>query len=231
DRDFPSLECTSKLSPHLHFGEISPRQVVYAAQKNAKFLSEVGWREFSYYQLSHFPDLPEKSWRPEFVHFPWKNNAHFLEKWQQGQTGYPIVDAGMRELKKTGIMHNRVRMIAASFLIKDLFIPWQTGADWFWQTLVDADLASNSSSWQWVAGCGFDAAPFFRVFNPILQSKKFDPEGLYIKQFVPELAHLSKTFIHEPWDKAPDYPKPLVNHEEARKKALEAFKMLRTGPL
>ncbi len=231
DRDIPSLDCTSKLSPHLHFGEISPGQVIYCAQHNAKFLSEIGWREFCYYQLFHFPELPEKPWRSEYAHFPWEKNANFLEKWQQGQTGYPLVDAGMRELRTTGIMHNRVRMITASFLIKDLFIHWKTGAEWFWQTLVDADLANNSASWQWVAGCGFDAAPFFRIFNPILQSKKFDPEGSYIKKFVPELAHLPKAFIHQPWDKAPDYARPLVNHEEARKKALNSFKLLRKRAL
>lgn len=230
-RDVPSLDTTSSLSPHLHFGEISPRQIYFAAQnipKSEKFLSELGWREFSYYQLYHFPKLPEQPWRSEFSQFPWVKDPNLLKKWQMGETGYPIVDAGMRQLWKTGWMHNRVRMIVASFLVKDLFLHWQEGAQWFWDTLVDADLASNSASWQWVAGCGFDAAPFFRIFNPILQSEKFDPDGLYIKRWVPELAGLPNTFIHTPW-KFPlltRYPMPIVNHDEARKRALEAFKRI-----
>lgn len=236
DRDIPSLPATSSLSPHLHFGEISPRQVfstVKSVPKSGKFLSELGWREFSYYQLYHFPQLPEQPWRSEFSKFPWENNPSFLKKWQRGETGYPIVDAGMRQLWKTGWMHNRVRMICASFLVKDLLVPWQTGADWFWDTLVDADLANNSASWQWVAGCGFDAAPFFRIFNPILQSKKFDPDGAYIKHWVPELIEVPKTFIHMPWTIKQDlklsYPSPIVDHDLCRKRALEAFKTIKRG--
>lgn len=236
DRDIPSLDSTSALSPHLHFGEISPRQIYDAIKdipKSQKFLSQLGWREFSYYQLYQFSKLPEEPWRAEFTKFPWEYNPALLEKWQRGQTGYPIVDAGMRQLWETGWMHNRVRMITASFLIKDLFIPWQEGAKWFWDTLVDADLANNSASWQWVAGCGFDAAPFFRIFNPVLQSEKFDPEGLYIKRWVPELSKVPKAFIHMPWEAKADlkihYPHPIVNHDQARKKALEAFKQLKNG--
>lgn len=234
DRDFPFLDGTSILSPHLHFGEISPRQIFQKMKnipKSSKFLSEVGWREFSYHQLYHFPKLPEEPWRPEFSHFPWEKNSTFLKKWQKGETGYPIVDAGMRQLWQTGWMHNRVRMITASFLVKDLFLPWQEGARWFWDTLVDADLANNSASWQWVAGCGFDAAPFFRIFNPVLQGEKFDPEGLYIKQWIPELAKIPKPFIHKPWmlpQRLTAYPSPMVSHEQSRKHALEAFKKLKT---
>lgn len=232
-RDIPSQKSTSELSPHLHFGEISPRQIFHALKhipNRAKFLSEIGWREFSYYQLYHFPKLPEVPWRAEFSTFPWENNPDFFKKWQKGETGYPIVDAGMRQLLKTGWMHNRVRMIVASFLVKDLFIHWQEGARWFWDALVDADLANNSASWQWVAGCGFDAAPFFRIFNPTLQGEKFDPEGTYVKQWIPELRDVPKNFVHKPWEAgwlAPgNYPAPIISHEGARKKALRALKML-----
>lgn len=234
DRDIPSLASTSTLSPHLHFGEISPRQIFHITKnipKSDKFLSELGWREFSYYQLYHFPKLPKQPWHQEFSNFPWEKNLNFLKKWQKGETGYPIVDAGMRQLWETGWMHNRVRMISASFLVKDLFLPWQVGADWFWDTLVDADLANNSASWQWVAGCGFDAAPFFRIFNPILQSEKFDPDGIYIKHWIPELAEVPKAFIHRPWTISQDlklcYPSPLINHDQSRKRALEAFKTIK----
>ncbi len=234
DRDIPSLDATSSLSPHLHFGEISPKQIFHATKDiphSSKFLSEVGWREFSYYQLYYFPQLPDQPWRHEFSKFPWEMNSTFLKKWQQGKTGYPLVDAGMRQLWQTGGMHNRVRMICASFLVKDLFIPWQEGAKWFWDTLVDADLANNSASWQWVAGCGFDAAPFFRIFNPFLQSEKFDPEGTYIKRWVPELAKMPKALLHKPWKISAelqcDYPHPIVSHEECRKRALEAFKQIK----
>lgn len=231
-RDRPSLEGTSRLSPHLHFGEISPRQIYKAAQdlpQSAKFLSEIGWREFSYYQLFHFPSLPENPWRAEFADFPWEKNNQALKKWQKGETGYPIVDAGMKELWETGWMHNRVRMIVASFLIKDLFIPWQVGEKWFWDTLVDADLASNAASWQWVAGSGFDAAPFFRIFNPVLQGKKFDHEGHYIKKWLPALKNIPSKFIHEPHQSGMNisYPLPLIDHAKARLKALSAFKHLR----
>jgi len=230
DRDVPSLTSTSLLSPHLHFGEISPRQI-YNAVKNlpnsSKFLSELGWREFSYYHLYHFPQLPELSWRSEFDNFPWEINTVYLKKWQQGNTGYPIVDAGMRQLWLTGWMHNRVRMIVASFLVKDLFMPWQEGARWFWDTLVDADLASNSASWQWVAGCGFDAAPFFRIFNPIVQGQKFDPNGIYIKRWIPELADVPAASIHAPWTKTNRYVSPVVDHDQARKRALQIFQSIK----
>jgi deoxyribodipyrimidine photo-lyase len=237
-RDIPAEDATSRLSPHLHFGEISPWTIwrsieLTRADANCdlqsanRFISELGWREFSYYLLYHFPQLPQANFREEFDKFPWDNDDAVLRKWQQGKTGYPIIDAGMRELWHTGYMHNRVRMIVASFLTKDLFIDWRLGADWFLDTLVDADLANNSASWQWVAGCGSDAAPYFRIFNPILQSKKFDPLGSYIKQWIPELAKIDSQLVHEPWDVCPDYPKPLVDHNAVRKTALHYYQLIR----
>lgn len=241
-RDRPDQDYTSRLSPHLHFGEISPVQIWHAAQqfKQAeKFLSEIAWREFSYHLLHHFPELPNKPFRKEFIHFPWKNDDKILKAWQKGETGYPLVDAGMKELWQTGYMHNRVRMICASFLVKHLLIPWQVGEAWFWNTLLDADLANNSASWQWVAGSGADAAPYFRIFNPILQGEKFDPEGDYIKKWVPALRKMPNKFCHAPWE-APlevlknadcelgkDYPYPLIEHDFARKRALEAYKRIK----
>ena len=237
-RDIPAKNATSRLSAHLHFGEISP-WVIWRAielarldpacdlQSAERFLSELGWREFSYYLLYHFPDLPKVNFKPEFDQFPWHHDDEGLKSWQQGRTGYPIVDAGMRELWQTGYMHNRVRMIVASFLTKDLFIDWRVGADWFLDTLVDADLANNSASWQWVSGSGADAAPYFRIFNPILQSKKFDPEGLYIKQWIPELSKVSGHLIHEPWSVCLNYPKPIVDHDEARKLALHYYQSIK----
>jgi len=227
DRDIPGIQGTSTLSPHLHFGEISPREIFYKI-KNQKFLSEIGWREFCYYQLYHFPKLPDTPWRSEFTKFPWEMNENLLKKWQQGETGYPIVDAGMRQLWETGWMHNRVRMIVASFLVKDLLIPWQTGARWFWDTLVDADLANNSANWQWVAGCGFDAAPFFRIFNPTLQGKKFDPDGIYVKRWVKELQDVPAKLIHTPWldSELTRYPKPIIDHDTCRKRALALFRQI-----
>ena len=247
DRDFPSFEGTSKLSPHLHWGEIGPRQVWEAAltrssksfsQDKWTFLSELAWREFSYYTLYHFPELPHQPLRPAFAHFPWFDGEDMLLKWQQGRTGYPIVDAGMRQLWTTGWMHNRVRMITASFLVKHLLIPWQKGADWFLDTLVDADLASNSLNWQWVAGCGIDAAPYFRIFNPVLQGEKFDSLGTYVREWVPEISVLPNKYIHKPWE-APKsvlesagiqwgktYSLPLIDHKEARLRALEAYSMM-----
>ncbi|MCA0450578.1 MAG: DNA photolyase family protein [Proteobacteria bacterium] len=240
-RDRPDIEGTSRLSPHLHFGEISPRQCFHAGAASPKFQSELGWREFSAHLLFSQPDLPETSLRREFAEFPWRENKAHLRAWQKGQTGYPIVDAGMRELWQTGWMHNRVRMIAASFLVKHLLQPWRAGEDWFWDTLVDADLASNAASWQWVAGCGADAAPYFRIFNPILQGAKFDPDGTYIRRFVPELAKLPTKYLFAPWE-APDavlaqagvvlgktYPKPIVDHGEARTRALAAFQSLKAA--
>jgi deoxyribodipyrimidine photo-lyase len=203
------------------------------------FLSEVGWREFAYHLLFHFPQTPRAPLRQEFATFPWQKNPRQLLAWQKGRTGYPIVDAGLRQLWTTGWMHNRVRMIVASFLVKHLRISWEEGAAWFWDTLVDADLASNTLGWQWTAGSGADAAPYFRIFNPFLQGAKFDPEGNYVRRWVPELAKLPSEFIHQPWE-APllvlaeagvklgsDYPQPLVDHGEARAAALAAFKSIR----
>ena len=241
-RDLPAENFVSRLSPHLAFGEISPRQIFAATrhaaaadarlQKSAdKFLSEIGWREFSYHLLFANPDLATANFDRRFDAFDWPrtNNAH-LAAWRKGQTGYPIVDAGMRELWATGFMHNRVRMIAASFLIKHLMIDWRVGEQWFWDTLCDADPASNPASWQWVAGSGADAAPYFRIFNPILQGEKFDPEGAYVRRWVPELADMPANFIHKPWT-APRpparYPAPIVDHGAARARALAAFARLK----
>lgn len=246
NRDFPAKQATSHLSPHLHFGEINPWEIVRAIEQvkldpscdlagAEHFLSELGWREFSYYLLYHVPSLPDKNFKNEFDAFPWENDEALLNCWQKGMTGYPIVDAGMRELWATGYMHNRVRMIVASFLTKDLFIDWRLGADWFLDTLVDADLANNSASWQWVAGCGADAAPYFRIFNPILQSQKFDPDGTYIRRWVPELSSLNKNTIHAPWEssdassiyKKTNYSKPIIHHNEARAKALSSYSAIK----
>ena len=204
-------------------------------------MRELGWREFAHYLLYYFPQTIEKPLRPEFNKFPWSNNKKYLKAWQNGLTGYPIVDAGMRELWHTGWMHNRVRMIVASFLVKDLLIPWQEGAKWFWDTLVDADLASNTLGWQWTAGCGADAAPYFRIFNPILQGEKFDPDGTYVRRWVPELKKLSTKYIHSPWLAPTDqlasagiklghtYPHPILDHNIARKRALAAFESIKSA--
>ncbi|MES2607819.1 MAG: deoxyribodipyrimidine photo-lyase [Pseudomonadota bacterium] len=247
NRNYPAKPNVSRLSPHLHFGEISPNQVWYSAQAHGLiqgvendldcFLSELGWREFSYYLLYHFPELPRKNFQSKFDHFPWQYNIDLLKAWQHGQTGYPIVDAGMRQLWQTGYMHNRLRMIVASFLVKNLLLNWHHGEDWFWDCLVDADLANNSASWQWVAGSGADAAPYFRIFNPVLQGEKFDPNGAYTRHFVPELKNIPNKYLFSPW-KAPEhvlkasgvtlgttYPKPIIDLEKSRNRALEAFKM------
>lgn len=237
NRDFPALEGTSMLSPHLHFGEISIREVWNAIAKyknNTAFLRELGWREFSNYFLFHFSEACNVSWKKEFEKFAWEPKGKTLKCWQEGKTGYPIVDAGMRQLLETGWMHNRVRMIVASFLTKDLMIHWKEGAKWFWENLVDADLSANTMGWQWVAGCGVDAAPYFRIFNPSLQAKKFDPEAVYIKKYVPELAKLSSAEIHEmPMLEKnlfsninKSYIDPIVNHESAKKSALEKYKKI-----
>jgi deoxyribodipyrimidine photo-lyase len=203
------------------------------------YLREIAWREFAHHLLVHFPHTPLQPLRPEFERFPWQENAAHLKAWQKGLTGYPIVDAGMRELWATGWMHNRVRMIVASFLVKHLLLPWQEGADWFWDTLVDADLPNNTLGWQWSAGCGADAAPYFRIFNPILQGVKFDPEGTYVRRWIPELAALDTRYIHTPWETPPaflalakiklgeDYPHPIVDHAQARQRALQAFGTLK----
>jgi deoxyribodipyrimidine photo-lyase len=227
NRDRPDLDITSRLSPHLHFGEVSSRQVWHGVRRleaqggglagAEAFLRQLYWREFSAYLLYHYPQLPTSPLRPEFEYFPWSDNEEHLRAWQQGKTGFPIVDAGMRQLWHTGWMHNRVRMIVASFLVKDLMIPWQRGADWFLDTLVDADLANNSASWQWVAGCGSDAAPYFRVFNPDLQAQKFDPNGDYVRRWIPELSGKSGDL----------YPNPIVDHGEARQRALEAYDVVK----
>ena len=247
-RDIPSVNGTSRLSPHLHFGELSPNQIWYAIKGRfgdsedksiETFLSELAWREFSYYLLYHFPTLPVNNFNPRFDKFPWRNDENALKAWQTGKTGIPIVDAGMRELWQTGYMHNRVRMIVASFLVKNLLINWRDGERWFWDCLVDADLASNSASWQWVAGSGADAAPYFRIFNPLLQGEKFDKNGIYVRKYCPELTKLPDKYIHKPWD-APtlitnkadvylgkNYPKPIVDLKASRQRALDAFKSLK----
>jgi deoxyribodipyrimidine photo-lyase len=219
DRDRPDVVGTSRLSPHLHFGEIGPRQIWRAvcghpSPSALEYLRQLGWREFAHHLLFHFPHTTDKPLQDEFAKFPWRRDAKLLRAWQRGQTGYPIVDAGMRELQATGWMHNRVRMIVASFLVKDLLVPWQEGTRWFWDTLVDADLANNTLGWQWVAGCGADAAPFFRVFNPQSQAQKFDPEGEYVTRWVPEHG-------------TPDYPAPVVDHAKARERVLTAWAALR----
>ena len=241
ERDRPDLESTSRLSPHLHWGELGPRQVWWAIRKAhpggaaEPYLRQLVWREFAHHLLFHFPHTTTEPLRPEFASFPWQDNPKWLRAWQRGRTGYPIVDAGMRELWRTGWMHNRVRMIVASFLVKDLLIPWQAGAAWFWDTLVDANLANNTLGWQWTAGCGADAAPYFRIFNPVLQGEKFDPAGVYVTRWVPELAQVPPRLIHRLSDGDPDtlraagltpgtaYPRPLVDHAAARDAALAAY--------
>jgi len=251
-REQPAVAGTSCLSPHLHFGEISPRQIWHAigAAESArgaaaaewpanKFLAELIWREFAHHLLHHFPELPEQPLRAEFRAFAWREDAPALAAWQRGQTGLPLIDAGMRELWATGWMHNRVRMVTASFLVKNLRLRWQLGARWYWDTLVDADLANNTQGWQWSAGCGADAAPYFRIFNPVSQGERFDPEGKYIRRWVPELARLPAPWIHAPWQApAPQlaaagvalgtsYPLPIVDLKASRESALAAFRRLR----
>ncbi len=250
NRDIPSCKYgTSKMSAYLHFGEISPHQLWHKVMSMPshegmkkdveRYLAELGWREFSYHLLYNNNDLNQKEFNNKFKNFPWANNKEHLKKWQKGQTGYPIVDAGMRELWATGWMHNRVRMIVASFLTKHLLIHWKHGLEWFEDTLLDADMANNSASWQWVAGCGADAAPYFRIFNPIIQGKKFDPEGEYVRKWVPEIAKIPNKFIHAPWEAdnnslienniflGKTYPKPIVDHAEARNKAMSAYQEIR----
>lgn len=235
-RDIPGVQGTSRMSPALHFGEISARRIWQICQINPAaepYLRQLVWRDFAHHLLYHFPHTSEQPLREEFNHFPWRKNTRDLQAWARGQTGYPIVDAGMRELWATGWMHNRVRMIVASFLVKDLRLHWMEGARWFWDTLVDADLANNTLGWQWAAGCGADAAPYFRIFNPDLQSRKFDPEGRYIQRWVPELADLAPKALHDAaalpqTSGCPDtYPPPMVDHRKARDEALTAFAQLR----
>jgi len=262
ERDRPDQPGTSMLSPHLHFGEISPRQVWrrvreagdaaeghvrFNARKNEPtlrksalaYLREIGWREFGYHLLYHFPKTTDHPLRERFEDFPWRDSDEQLRAWRKGRTGYPIVDAAMRQLWHTGWMHNRCRMIVASFLVKDLRIHWLEGARWFWDTLVDADLANNTLGWQWVGGCGADAAPYFRIFNPVTQGEKFDPHGDYVRRYVPELASMPDKFLHKPWQAPPgvldeadvtlgeDYPEPMVDHSEARDAALDAFEAVK----
>lgn len=249
-RDIPHQENTSMLSPHLAFGEISPKQLWFEtnnavaicevdAENGNKFLSEIGWREYSRYLLVHFPHIIDQPFNTKFASFPWQNDAALLVSWQRGQTGYPIVDAGMRELWATGYMHNRVRMVAASFLTKHCLIHWKEGAAWFWDTLLDADLANNTASWQWVAGSGADASPYFRIFNPTLQGERFDKDGSYIRKWVPELAELDAKYINKPWEADPmslqlanvrlgeNYPFPVVDHRQARDEALSAYRFIK----
>ena len=247
ERNRPDVYGTSRLSPYLHFGEVSPRLIWHEVvehfgrprpEKKSSadvYLSEVVWREFGYHLLYHFPQTPTEPLRPKYAAFPWVESKMHYRAWSKGLTGYPIVDAGMRELWRTGWMHNRVRMIVASFLTKHLLISWQHGAAWFWDTLLDADLASNTFGWQWSAGCGADAAPYFRIFHPVIQGEKFDPEGIYVRKYVPELANLPNEWIHKPFEAPPlvlkeagiklgaTYPKPIVDHKEARAKALGAL--------
>lgn len=248
NRDRPDLDGTSCLAPYLHFGEISPGQIFTASKEGwtqsqtgaVAYVRELAWREFAHHLLYHFPHTTDHPLNPSFAEFPWNSDSSdYLQAWQQGQTGIPLVDAGMRQLWNTGWMHNRVRMVVASFLVKNLRVHWLEGARWFWDTLVDADLPNNTLGWQWVAGCGADAAPYFRVFNPVLQGEKFDPEGHYIRRWVPELGKLPKAYIHQPWlapspllqscgvQLGTNYPHPIVDLKASRDAALAAYQQIR----
>ncbi len=241
-RNLPGQDLTSRLSPHLHWGEISPAALWHAIRRRKlgpgeqTYLRELVWRDFAGYLLWHQPQLADAALRPEFEDLPWRADATGLRAWQRGQTGVPIVDAGMRQLWQIGWMHNRVRMITASYLVKHLLIDWRAGAAWFWDTLVDADLASNSTNWQWVAGTGIDSQPFFRVFNPVTQGQKFDPDGAYVREYVPELADLPDRYLHAPWTAPADvlqhagvtlgrtYPAPLIDLNAGRERALAVYR-------
>ena len=249
-RNRPDLPNVSRLSPHLHFGEISPRQIcaksAFSAAVDArlaedvgKFQSEIAWRDFSNHLLFHFPEIPEKNWKRAFDAYPWRDNDDDLRAWQKGMTGYPMVDAGMRELWNTGYMHNRIRMLVASFLVKHLRIHWRKGEAWFWDTLLDADLANNTASWQWVTGSGADAAPYFRIFSPISQGPRFDPNGDYVRKWCPELSNLPDQLIHAPFEAdekslaaagvqlGKTYPHPIVDHKVARQAALDGYEAVK----
>jgi len=251
-RNRPDLPNVSRLSPHIHHGEISPRQLCKLAHEHAeksvdhaedvkKFVAEIGWRDFANHLLFHFPKIPTENWKPAFDNYPWRESEGDLKIWQQGMTGYPMVDAGMRELWHTGYMHNRVRMLVGSFLVKHLQLHWSHGEAWFWDTLVDADMANNTSSWQWIAGSGADAAPYFRIFNPLTQGPKFDPNGDYVRKWCPELAKLPTKLIHAPHEaqetelRAADiilgetYPEPMVDHKQARERALEGYEAVKSA--
>jgi deoxyribodipyrimidine photo-lyase len=242
DRDRPDQDGTSRLSPHLHFGEISPIRIWHAvAERPAAepYLRQLAWREFAYHLLVENPETTHEPFQAGFRNFPWRRNPRRLRAWQNGQTGYPFVDAAMRQLWTTGWMHNRARLVVASFLVKHLLIPWQQGAAWFLDTLVDADVANNTMGWQWVAGCGVDAAPYFRIFNPVTQGERFDPDGAYVRRWIPQLAGLPNEWIHRPWEAPPlalaaagvqlgaTFPRPLVDHAEARQAALAAFQEMK----
>ncbi len=244
-RNRPDLAGVSRLSPYLCWGQISPRQIVQKArgkENAAAFVREIGWREFNYHLLYHFPDSVTQAFNPRFTNFPWREDySEDLAKWQRGQTGYPIIDAGMAELWQSGWMHNRVRMIVASFLTKNLLIPWQAGEAWFWDTLLDADTANNVAGWQWTAGCGADAAPYFRIFNPVSQGEKFDPQGDYVRRWLPTLARLPSQYIHQPWAASSEvlqaaavhlgqnYPTPQVDLKTSRAAALHAYELMRSS--
>ncbi len=247
DRDFPSKDGSSTLSAPLHFGEISPHDIwnkacelEVSAEITEPFLRQLGWRDFAHHLLFHFPETPQEPLKKDFKRFPWNKDKKLLSKWQKGLTGFPIVDAGMRELWQTGIMHNRVRMIVGSILVKNFLIHWNEGANWFWKTLIDADLANNTLGWQWIAGCGADAAPYFRIFNPVTQSERFDKEGLYIRKWIPELSNIPDKWIHKPWDcpekvlteakviLGKDYPLPCIDLKASREEALSAYYSLKS---
>ena len=251
-RNRPDLPNVSRLSPHIHFGEVSPRQICKIAYEDAdanakysgdveKFVAEVGWRDFANHLLFHFPEIPTKNWKPAFDNYPWRESEVDLKAWQKGMTGYPMVDAGMRELWHTGYMHNRIRMLVGSFLVKHLQLHWSHGEAWFWDTLCDADLANNTSSWQWISGSGADAAPYFRIFNPISQGPKFDPNGDYVRKWCPELSKLPNKLLHAPHEATSvelskagielgkTYPKPMVDHKEARETALAGYEAVKSA--
>ena len=231
---------TSTLSPYLHFGQIGVREIYHHLKDGGEqvmhgYIRQLYWRDFAHHLIYHFPHSVQRSLRPEYDQFPWKNDEEFLSRWQKGQTGYPVIDAAMRQLWQTGWMHNRARMVVGSFLVKHLLQDWQSGADWFWDTLVDADLPNNTMGWQWVAGSGADAAPYFRVFNPLLQAKKFDQQGDYVRKYVPELAKIPGKAVHEPWELSEiellaygvtlgkEYPERMIGLSEGRDQALKAY--------